>query len=59
MTREDRVRRVQELRRSNATTPRPSSRIYRRKPKHRDRPTRDAPRMGATDESKGGDFTYG
>jgi len=34
-----RVRRVQEIRRSSATTPIPSGKIYRRRPKHRDRPT--------------------
>lgn len=31
----DNVRRIQELRRSAAASPRPSGKIYRRKPKHR------------------------
>jgi hypothetical protein len=31
----DDVRRVQELRRSSATTPRPSGKVYRRRAKHR------------------------
>lgn len=38
MTQDDRVRRVQEIRRSNAAQPIPSKKVYRRKPKHRDRP---------------------
>lgn len=38
MRREERVRRVQELRRSSAAEPVPSGRAYRRRPKHRDTP---------------------
>jgi hypothetical protein len=32
--RNGRVQRVQELRRSNAATPRPSGKVYKRKAKH-------------------------
>ncbi len=39
----DRVRRVQELRRSSASAPVPSGRVYRRRPKHRDRPEEPKP----------------
>lgn len=33
--RADEVRRVQELRRSSASTPVPSGKIYKRRPKHK------------------------